>query len=202
MPPARSKVARPAAAHCLPAFERWLQSYPLASAWISKKLGGQDNLYSAVAGAGGFLAIDDFLPVNIAAGIECLLRRCVSIVTISRPPDLSTNNSSPSPCAPACPPTRGIPRRRKRTSAATTSSTSSKGDSHLVVADYQFCPTRRRSSKGTVSPKAAAAATLKLPGATSESATAAAASVKLLPLVFRLFSILNPEDFHTFSAAK
>jgi hypothetical protein len=41
-----------------------------------------------------------------------------------------------------------------------------------------------------------------LPGATSQTAAAAVASVKLLPLVFRLFSILNPEDFHTFSAAK
>jgi hypothetical protein len=79
MPPARSKAAEPAAAataaHCLPAFEKWMQSYPLVSAWIENKMGGHDNLYDAVASSGGFLVIDDFLPANIAAGVECVLRR-------------------------------------------------------------------------------------------------------------------------------
>ena len=60
----------------------------------------------------------------------------------------------------------------------------------------------RCSSKGAISPAAASAAALQLPGASRETASAAAASVQLLPLVFRVFSILNPEDFHTFSAAK
>ncbi len=78
MPPARSKVCEPAvatAAHCLPAFERWVQSYPVVSNWIGKKMGVHDNLYDAVASAGGFLVIDNFLPANIAAGVESVLRK-------------------------------------------------------------------------------------------------------------------------------
>ena len=53
-----------------------------------------------------------------------------------------------------------------------------------------------------MSAKAAAAAALRLPNGTRDAAAAAAASVTLLPLVFRVFSILAPDDFHTFSAAK
>jgi hypothetical protein len=196
MPPARSKVTEPAAAaapHCLPAFERWMQSYPLASAWISKKLGGQDNLYDAVADAGGFLVVEDFLPVNIATGIESLLRRCVSI--ISRQLDR--------PLTPACQPAAqrvehyGGARRHPQQQHQACVSKVIRVSAPPWSLSHAF-----RSSKGAVSPKAAAAAALKLPGATSETAAAAVASVKLLPLVFRLFSILNPEDFHTFSAAK
>jgi hypothetical protein len=58
------------------------------------------------------------------------------------------------------------------------------------------------SSKGAITPKAAEIAARKLPGSTKAQAAAAAAAVKLLPLVFRVFSLLNPEDFHTFSAAR
>jgi hypothetical protein len=45
------------------------------SAWIENKLGGSDSLCAAVAAAGGFLVVDDFLPVNVAAGVESLLLR-------------------------------------------------------------------------------------------------------------------------------
>ena len=82
MPAPRSKLAPPpsaTAAHCLPAFENWIESYPRVSAWMGKKLGGRTDIYDAVTDAGGFLVIDDFLPANIAAGVEALLLRCVRL---------------------------------------------------------------------------------------------------------------------------
>jgi hypothetical protein len=173
-----------------------MQSYPLASAWIDKKIGEHGDLYDAVASAGGFLVIDDFLPANIAVGVESLLRWYFFISSRAHHPLIFF--------APACPPMRGTLRRLKTIRGITISSTYFRGES-LCSSTLRFAFVSSHihlSSKGAISPKAAAAAALKLPGATSKTAAAAAASVKLLPLVFRLFSILNPEDFHTFSAAK
>ncbi len=133
---------------------------------------------------------------------QCCCRRGVftSQVTLH---SLSPAASLPYSCASACPPTRGTARRRRTIRATITSSTCSKGRTRMQPPNYHHRRTHTRcSSKGAISPAAASAAALQLPGASRETASAAAASVQLLPLVFRVFSILNPEDFHTFSAAK
>ena len=127
MPVARSKQVEPpsaTAAHCLPAFEKWMQSYQRVSTWIGKKFGGRENIYDAVAEAGGFLVIDDFLPANIAAGVESLLLRHVCDLFMTVAPVLT-------PARAACRQMHGTARKQKTTLVTTTSSTCSTGAWHL-----------------------------------------------------------------------
>jgi hypothetical protein len=137
MPPKRSEILAPAsttAAHCLPAFENWMQSYPRVSSWIGKKIGGRDSIYDAVADAGGFMLIDDFLPASIAAGVESLLLRCCCLI-------VATHHSFSA----ACHQMLGTAQKQRTTPATTTSSICFKGspvlcfESTMLISSMPLC---------------------------------------------------------------